>query len=152
LKVPAVAVNVHRYLVACVMVNVDSPVKGFAALRGRSIYLPAEGPHLRLFVERCRSAGKSAAAFFAKITSQESVEDALDDVVDGIIAAAAVDHGALDAYKQRKPGRASRLQELTRSQPFPPCAVVDHGTALNVPLIVLCFSDLTRQPVCLLAS
>jgi ABC-type phosphate/phosphonate transport system substrate-binding protein len=133
LKALAVAVNVHRYPVACVMVRRDSPVKGFAGLQGRSIYLPREGPHhLRLFVEqRCRGAGKSAAAFFAKITSQESVEDALDDVVDGVIVAAAVDHAGLDAYKQRKPGRARQLQELTRSQPFPPCTVAYHGATLS---------------------
>jgi ABC-type phosphate/phosphonate transport system substrate-binding protein len=133
LKALAVAVNVHRYPVACVMVQRGGPVKGFAALQGRSIYLPAEGPHhLRVFVEqRCRVAGKTAATFFAKITSQESVEDALDDVVDGAIAAAAVDHAALEAYQRRKPGRARRLRELTRSQPFPPPVVAYHGTALS---------------------
>src|SRR5262249_31968509 len=133
LKALAVAVNVHRYPVACVMVKRDSPVKGFDGLQGRSLYLPKEGPHhLRLFVEqRCRGAGKTAAAFFAKITSQESVEDALDDVVDGTTVAAAVDHAGLDAYKQRKPARAARLRELTRSQPFPPAAVAYHGTSLS---------------------
>jgi ABC-type phosphate/phosphonate transport system substrate-binding protein len=133
LKALAVAVNVHRYPVACVMVRRAGPVKGFADLKGRSIYLPPEGPHhLRLFVERrCRGAGKSAGDFFAKVTSQETVEDALDDVVDGAVAAAAVDHAALEAYRQRKPGRARRLRELTRSDPFPPPVVAYHGTALG---------------------
>jgi hypothetical protein len=136
LKALAVAVNVHRYPVACVMVKRGSPARDFPGLQGKVIYLPAEGPHhLRLFVEqRCRSAGKPAATFFRKITSQETVEDALDDVVDGIIAAAAVDLPAMEAYKQRKPGRAARLHELTRSKPFPPATVVYHGTTLGEPI------------------
>jgi hypothetical protein len=133
LKALAVAVNVRRYPVACVMVKQGGPLKGFAGLQGRSIYLPKEGPHhLRVFVEgRCRAAGKTAATFFAKITSQETVEDALDDVVDGAVAAAAVDHAALEAYQRRKPGRARKLRELTRSDPFPPPVVAYHGTALG---------------------
>jgi ABC-type phosphate/phosphonate transport system substrate-binding protein len=133
LKPLAVAVNVHRYPVACLVVRRAGPVEGFAGLKGRPIYLPKEGPHhLRLFVEgRCRAAGTTAATYFAKVTAQESVEDALDDVVDGVIAAAAVDRAALEAYQRRKPGRARKLRELTRSDPFPPPVVAYHGTALG---------------------
>jgi ABC-type phosphate/phosphonate transport system substrate-binding protein len=132
LKALAVAINAHPNPVACLMVKGGGPVKEFGDLKGKSIYLPPEGPHhLRVFVEKqCGGAGKSAG-FFAKITSQKTPEDALDDVVDGITAAAAVDHSALDAYKQRKPVRAKRLTELMRSGPFPPPTVVYHGTVLS---------------------
>jgi ABC-type phosphate/phosphonate transport system substrate-binding protein len=133
LKPLAVAVNVHVYPVACVMVQRGSPAKDFAGLRGGSLFLPAEGPHhLRLFVGRCcRKAGKPADGFFARISTRGSVEDALDDVVDGTLPAAAVDRAALEAYRRRKPGRAGRLRELTRSGPFPPAVLAYHGNALG---------------------
>src|SRR5207244_6848780 len=55
--------------------------------------------------------------FFPKITSPENTEDALDDVVDGVVQAAVVDRAGLEAYKRRKPGRFNRLKEVARSQP-----------------------------------
>src|SRR5262249_9805363 len=49
----AVAVNVHLYPVACVVVKRDNRARDFAGLRGGSFSLPAAGPYyLPLFVER----------------------------------------------------------------------------------------------------
>jgi ABC-type phosphate/phosphonate transport system substrate-binding protein len=132
LKPLAVAVNVHRYPVACVVVKRESKVSDFSDLQGKSIFLPPGGPHhLRLFVERrCTASRKTVETFFSKVATQDTFEDALDDVVDGVTDAAAVDQTALDAYRRRKPGRATRLRELLRSQSFPPAVVAYHG---NVP-------------------
>ena len=130
LKPLAVAVNGHRYPVAVIVVKRDNPVKDFAALQGKSIFLPAAGPHhMRVFIQRqSETRGKKAEVFFSKVATKGNVEDALDDVVDGKLNAVAVDRTALEAYQRRKPGRAKRLKELARSQPFPPPVVAYFGT------------------------
>lgn len=133
LKPLALAINVHRYPVACVVAQRDSPAKDFAGLQGLSLSQPVTSQgYLRLFVERQSEAGgKKAAAFFSKTTSPENVEDALDDVVDGVVQAAVVDRAALEAYKRRKPGRFNRLKEVAHSQPFPPAVVAYYGAVLD---------------------
>ncbi len=62
--------------------------------------------------------------YFAKVTKPASVEDALDDVVDGVVAAALVDSVSLDRYRSRKPIRFAKLRELKKSPPFPPTPVL----------------------------
>src|SRR5207244_11836898 len=69
--------------------------------------------------------------FFPKITSPENTEDALDDVVDGVVQAAVVDRAGLEAYKRRKPGRFNRLKEVARSQPLPPPLVAYYEGVLD---------------------
>jgi hypothetical protein len=89
LKPLAVAVNIDIYPVACVLVSESSPVKGFASLRGRSLAVPTTSQGLlRLFIERqSQGQGKKPEAFFSKIVPSDNVEDALDDVVDGVVQA-----------------------------------------------------------------
>jgi ABC-type phosphate/phosphonate transport system substrate-binding protein len=118
----ALAVNIYRYPVAYVVARHDSPARDFAGLQGQTVAIPATGQRfLRLFVERqTQLLGKDSESFFAKITSSENIEDALDDVVDGVVQAAVLDRAALEAYRQRKPGRFKQLKEVARSQPFPP--------------------------------
>jgi ABC-type phosphate/phosphonate transport system substrate-binding protein len=125
LKPLAIAVNVHRYPVACLVVKQDSPTKDFAGLKGQSLQIPGTGDrYLNLYVEHeCKAAGHKPEAFFSKISSVESVEDALENVVDGAVQAAVADQAALDAYQRRKPGRFKKLKEVGRSQPFPPTVV-----------------------------
>jgi ABC-type phosphate/phosphonate transport system substrate-binding protein len=125
LKPLALAINGYRYPVACLMVAGKSKSAEFADLEGKSLWLPVAAPHhLRLYVERqSEGKGKKANGFFSSITSEGTVEDALDDVVDGMLDVAAADQGALDAYKRRKPSRFKRLKEIARSQPFPPAVV-----------------------------
>lgn len=122
LKPLALAVNVHQYRTAHVIVRQDSTAADFKALAGQTAAL-ARGSqaHVRLFMERqCEAQGKPPEKFFGKVTTPETIEDAVDDVVDGIVQAAVVDRVALEAYKRRKPGRFSRLKELAHSQPLPP--------------------------------
>jgi ABC-type phosphate/phosphonate transport system substrate-binding protein len=133
LKPLALAVNVYRYPVAYVVTGRDNKAKTFADLQGQSLALPAiSARYLHLFVERQSQAnGKELKTFFSKIPSPENVEDALDDVVDGVVQATVVDRAGLEAYKRRKPGRFNRLKEVARSQPFPPTVVVYYGTVLD---------------------
>jgi ABC-type phosphate/phosphonate transport system substrate-binding protein len=129
----ALAVNVHRYPVAYVVVRRDNPAKDFAGLQGQSLTLPNVGEgFLRLFINgQSQITGKPPEALFSKITSRDNVEDAVDDVVDGAVQAAVADRAALEAYKQRKPGRFNRLKMIARSQPFPPVVVAYDGTVLD---------------------
>ena len=132
----ALAVDVYHYRYAYLMVRRDSKVADFGALQGQAFSLPRPGQgHLRLFVEHlCEAHGKPLEAFFAKVSTPDNVEDALDDVVEGVVQAAVIDRVGLEAYKRRKPGRFKQLRELEHSQPFPPPLVayynevVDKGT------------------------
>jgi len=122
LKALALAVNGRRYPVAYVVAHRGNAAKDFAGLRGQSLSIPAQSPgFVRLFVDReAESHGKGADAFFSKINTPDNSEDALDDVVDGVVQVAAVDQAALEAFKRRKPGRFKQLEPVAKSQPFPP--------------------------------
>lgn len=133
LKPLALAVNVHVYRTAHVITRSDNEATDFAGLQGKSLAVPrvSQG-HLRLFVERqSQLSGKELKTFFSKITSPENIEDALDDVVDGVVQAAVVDRAGLEAYKRRKPGRFNRLKEVARSQPLPPPLVAYYEGMLD---------------------
>jgi ABC-type phosphate/phosphonate transport system substrate-binding protein len=133
LKPLAVAVNSHRYPMACLVVGSKSNYKGFADLKGQPVALPKEeGSHVRLFVERqAQAAGKKPDALFSRITTPDNIEDALDDVVDGTVQATVVDRAGLEAYKRRKPGRFTQLKELGRSPAFPPTVVAYADAGLD---------------------
>ncbi len=142
LKPLALAVNLYRYPIVYVVTNKNDPAKDFAGLKGHSISLPDTGqPFLRLFVEReSKAQGKELNDFFSKVTTPESVEDCLDDVVDGTIEAAVIDRAALEAFKQRKPGRFNKLKEVAKSPPFPPVVIAYYDKALD-PASVKRFRD-----------
>ncbi len=129
----ALAVNVHPYRSAYVVVRKDSKAADFAGLRGQTLALGHGGlGYLRLYAERqAEAAGMSLERFFPKITTPESAEDAIDDVVDGVVQATVADRVALEAYKRRKPGRFDRLKQLAHSPPFPPPVVAYHEGGLD---------------------
>jgi ABC-type phosphate/phosphonate transport system substrate-binding protein len=118
----AIAVNVYAYRDAYTVVRQDNAAVDFAQLEGQALALPRSGQeHLHLFVERqAQARGKKLGEFFSRMSSPSNVEDALDDVVEGVVQAAVVDRVALDAYKRRKPGRFSKLKPLAQTQRFPP--------------------------------
>jgi ABC-type phosphate/phosphonate transport system substrate-binding protein len=128
-----IAINGERYQVAHVMTRRSNPANEFVSLEGSTLALPVTSHgFLRLFAQRQgEAAGKNGETFFARITSPDNAEDALDDVVDGKVQAAVIDQAALDAYKRRKPGRYRQLKEIVRSQPFPPMVVAYHGSTLD---------------------
>jgi len=126
-------VNVYRYPVAYVVTQRDNAVKDFDGLKGQSISIPSGVQRfLRLYAERqCQARGKKPEEFFAKVTAPENAEDAVDDVVDGVVQATVVDRAALEAYKNRKPGRFKKLKQIAHSQPFPPPLVAYYGNVLD---------------------
>ncbi len=121
LKPLAVGINVHPYAEVHLIVNKNSPATAIAGLRGQALGLAGGGGGLpRLFVEReAAAAGQTPDRFFSRITSPNTIEDALDDVVDGIIQATVVDRAGLEAYRQRKPARFNRLKEIGHTPPVP---------------------------------
>jgi len=133
LKPLAIAVNVYRSPVAYVITRRDNPAKDVAGLQGQSLSIPATGQgFLRLCVRRqCEDKGKKLDAFFSKATAPDNAEDALDDVVDGVTAATVVDRAALEAYKQRKPGRFGQLKPVTKSDPFPPPVIAYYDNVVD---------------------
>lgn len=133
LKPLALAVNVYRYPVGYVIALRTNQAKDFAGLAGQSLSIPTTGPpFLRLYVERqAQAAGKKLNAFFSKVASPDNIEDAIDDVVEGMVQATVIDRAALEAYKRRKPGRFKELKEVAHSQPFPPPLVAYYGKILD---------------------
>jgi ABC-type phosphate/phosphonate transport system substrate-binding protein len=87
---------------------------------------------MRLFVEReCKAQGKDLKEFFSKIIADHGVEDCLDDAVDGTEQAVVVDRAALEAFKQRKPGRFSKLKQVAKSPPLPPVVIAYYDKVLD---------------------
>jgi ABC-type phosphate/phosphonate transport system substrate-binding protein len=129
----ALAVNVYKYPIACVVVRKDNPAKDFAGLQGQSLALVKSNQRfLRLFVDsQCEARGKKTEEAFSKITTPDNFEDALDDVVDGGVQATVTDRATFEAYKKRKPGRYRRLKTVAQSQRFPPAVVAHCQGALD---------------------
>jgi ABC-type phosphate/phosphonate transport system substrate-binding protein len=133
LKPLALAQNGYLYLTVYVVARRDGPAKDFAGLEGQTLALPNMGqPELHLFVDRqCQNLGKPPNRFFSKVTSPTDLEEALDNVVDGVVTAAAADRTALEAYKRRKPARFNQLRPVAQSQPLPPTVVAYYDQVLD---------------------
>lgn len=120
-------------LQALVVVPRDCAAATVGECRGRSLTLPRDTrADFRLFLTRRCVEGE--AAVFQEGQPAASVEDALDDVVDGLAGATVVDVRGWDVYEKRKPGRAGRLRVVARSEPFPTSVIayrkgqIDDGT------------------------
>jgi len=133
LKPLALAINVHRYPVAYVVSNTANKAKDFNGLQGQTFAIPQDGPRfLRFYVSReAKAGGKTLDTFFAKVTTPERIEPALDDVVDGIVGAVVVERAALEVFKLRKPARFKKLRAVAHSQPFPPPVIAYCGNTLD---------------------
>jgi ABC-type phosphate/phosphonate transport system substrate-binding protein len=129
----ATAVNVYQNRYAYIVARKDNPVQNFAGLKGQAIAIPASAEgQLALFVDHLASqAGKSPESYFSRETHPKSVEDAIDDVVDGVVQAAVVDRVGVEAYKRLKPGRFRQLKEVAHSGPFPSPVVADYNAKLD---------------------
>ncbi len=122
LKPLMLAVKFHPYQRVYIVVKTDNKATDFAGLEGQTLSIPAASVGFpALFVEReALTKGKKLDAYFSKISRPEEAEDAIDDVVDGVVQAAVVDQTVLDTFKRRKPGRFARLKQVAESEPFPP--------------------------------
>jgi ABC-type phosphate/phosphonate transport system substrate-binding protein len=141
-----IAVNQTRDRQAHLVVRKDSPAQGWLDLRGLTLGVPRRSrEHCHLFVGRhCHECGATALQFFSRITRPATIEDALDDVVDGDVTAAVVDGVGLKAYEQRKPGRATRLRRLCASEKFPDTVIAYHAGALSPETLERCRAGLLR--------
>jgi ABC-type phosphate/phosphonate transport system substrate-binding protein len=121
----AIVVNEKPYLRATLLVAANSPAARFADLKGQSLAIPRHShEHCYQFLSRCcRQQGSEPALFLGKLAKPDTVEDALDDVVDGVIGAAVVEEVPLQHYRRRKPGRCARLKVLQESERFPASVV-----------------------------
>lgn len=128
-----IAVNQGHQLRAHVIVAKDSDVKDFAGLKGKSLAFPkGTREHCRIFIDGlCNKQGDDIDKFFSQIVRPENMEDALDDVVDGMVQAVLVDDVALDNYRERKAARFARLKQIEKSDAFPAGTVVYREGGLN---------------------
>jgi len=115
------------------VVRKDQDMADMGDLRGKVLALAKRTKqHCRLFLERrCLAGGEQAQRFFAQVTKPASVEEALDDVVNGEVQATVVDSGSLEWYRERKPGCYARLKTLQESEPFPAGVVAYRPGALD---------------------
>jgi len=127
LKSLAIGVNQYPKLVTSVLAKRDSQATDLAAFKGQVLALPVVSlEHGKLFVAK-QTGGKKAEEFFAKVTAPDNVEDAIDDVVDGVAQVTLADQVVLDSYKRRKPGRFAKLKEIQKVD-FPvPVVVYQEG-------------------------
>lgn len=128
-----IAVNQNHHLRAKLVIRGDSELEGFDGLKGAIIAMPkGTREHCRLFLDgQCQECGECAKDFFENITKPGSIEEALDDVVDGEAGAAVVDNVAFDAFQHNKPGRAAKLRVLAESEIFPAGVVVYNPSTLD---------------------
>lgn len=120
-----VGVNVHEYPVMYLVTSQSGGANGLADLRGKAVSIPTSLQSLRrLFLDReVRGQGATTEQFFSKVVTPPNVEDALDDVVDGVVQAAVADRVAMEMYERRQPARAKKIKQLAQSQPFPPALI-----------------------------
>jgi len=127
------AVNQRSRLHAYVMVRKDSTAAEFADLRDQSLaQVRGSRAHCRVFCDhQARGVGKDMNEFFSQVTTANSAEDALDQVVDGTMKAAVVDGVTLDSYARAKPGRFAELRELVKSDEFPATVIAYQAGAID---------------------
>jgi ABC-type phosphate/phosphonate transport system substrate-binding protein len=128
-----IAVNQQRHLQALVVVRADAPPEGFASLKGKKLALPSHSrEHCHLYLDRCcKTCGQEPKGFFGQVTTPDNVEDALDDLVDGLVNVVVVDSVSLECYRRRKPARCARLKVFQHSETFPAAVVAYHPGALD---------------------
>jgi ABC-type phosphate/phosphonate transport system substrate-binding protein len=118
---------------AVLVVAQTDPAKDVAALKGKTLALPSDTTDdaLQFLTRKCPTPASPLASHFAKITTPASLEDALDDVVDGTAQAALVDAAALKMFERRKPSRRAKLRVLLESAPLPPSVLAYRSDKLD---------------------
>ncbi len=121
LKPLVVAVNQAAFLHAVVCVRGDSKATALNDMQNKTIAIPRESrDHCYLFVERrCPEYKRGPRGYFSKITTPANAEEALDDVVDGVVQGTVIDGVSLESYRRRKPGRFTHIKAVETSETFP---------------------------------
>jgi len=114
-------------LQSVVVVSNESPARTIDDCRGNKLAIPyGTKEHSRLFLNRrCRKCGcQQLQEFFPTTQAPNSVEEALDNVVDNVVQVTVVDRAGLAMFERRKPGRFSKLRTIEQSDAFPPSVIV----------------------------
>ena len=129
---------------AVLVVRADAAAAAPADLKGATVAVPlATKAHCRLFLDRLTES-LPVGCCAPKETPESGSDDVMDAVVDGKVAAALLDAGALTAYQNNRPGRGAQLRVLARSDPFPPTIVVYRKDAIGADLAAKITSGLVR--------
>jgi ABC-type phosphate/phosphonate transport system substrate-binding protein len=125
LKPLVIAIRDGQPMHACLVASSDSKATCLNDLKGKTVAVCRQcREHCRLFIERrCEACGKCPQKFFTKITAPTDTEDALDDVVDGVVDAALVDGAAFERYQKVKADRFAKLKIIVKSEAFPPAVI-----------------------------
>jgi ABC-type phosphate/phosphonate transport system substrate-binding protein len=120
LKIIALCVNRYQQAKVYLVVRSDSAARAVADLKGKKIAVPRMGrAPCRLYLERrCVAPGTTPEKFYARVETPFATLDALEDLVDGEVAAAVVDTVGLEDYRKHHAARARRLRCLAESEPF----------------------------------
>ena len=130
LKPLALAVNGQPYRQVFVVVRKDGKAKAIDDLKGKKIAVPKDAKSYALLVLESL-AKKPAKEFAGEVKVTDNAEDALDDLVDGVVNAALVERQAIDGFKRRKPARFAQLKDLDKSKPLPPATIVYYEGKLD---------------------
>jgi ABC-type phosphate/phosphonate transport system substrate-binding protein len=130
LKPLAVAVNGQPYRQVFLVIRRDSKVNAIEDLKGKKITMPKDAKSYALLVLDSL-AKKPAKEFAGEVKLTDNAEDALDDLVDGVVDAAIVERTAIDGFKRRKPARFAQLKDLAKSKPLPPTTIVYYDGKLD---------------------
>jgi ABC-type phosphate/phosphonate transport system substrate-binding protein len=147
LKPLVILINLHPGRESHLLVRKDARATRWCDLKGKTLALPLHTrEHAYVFLEKqCRQCGgKDARHFFNKITRPETIEDALDDVIEGKVPAALVDDVGLEAYRRRKPGRADKLRDFSKSEMFPDTVIAYRDGALDEATLKRCREGLLK--------
>jgi ABC-type phosphate/phosphonate transport system substrate-binding protein len=142
-----ILINFHPGRESHLLVRQDSTATAWCNLKGKTLAVPLQSrEHAYVYLDKqCRQCGgQNPEQFFKKISRSNTIEDALDDVIDGQVAAALVDDIGLEAYRRRKPGRSAKLKELCESEAFPDTVVAYRARALDKSTLKRCREGLLR--------
>jgi ABC-type phosphate/phosphonate transport system substrate-binding protein len=106
---------------ACLVVPACRQTTALSDVSASSVAIPLQSlDHIYEFLSKlCREQGQSPASLLSHIVEAANAEEAVDEVLEGKVAAAVVDELSLDCYRRRKPGRFQRLRIVRRSECFP---------------------------------
>src|SRR6516165_10151419 len=114
-------VNSKPYLRACLVVPTCRQAAALSDLLKGSITVPLHSldDAYEFLSKLCREQGLLPEKLLARLIQPSDAEEALDQVVEGMVPAAVVEEISLECYGRRKPGRFQRLGILQRSECFP---------------------------------
>jgi ABC-type phosphate/phosphonate transport system substrate-binding protein len=141
-----IVVNQRLYRQAHLLVRRDSTAQSWLDLKGKEVAMPAHSrEHCQLFLERhCGGCGLEHNHLFIQLIKPSTVEDALDDLVDGQVQGAVVDDVGMKSYERRKPGRFAKLKDLEKSELFPDSVVAYRAGSVGDAILRRCRDGLLK--------